>query len=196
MIDPFRSVNTNEIGRSFDWKLFGIIGGVVIGIIILFISIGAGANNGAIGLEEQVNNTKSTVTVQEKRRADLIVNLVDTVKSYNNYEQETMTKIIEARKQATNGNIDEAKLVINAIAEQYPQLKSQENYKYLMTELSITENLIAEHRTTYNNKIKEYNRYVRRFPTNIILNMFGYEKQDFKYLEFEGLQDSPKNLFE
>jgi LemA protein len=180
----------------FNWKLFGIIMAILVSMIILFISIGAGASNRAIGLEEQANTSKSAITIQEKRRADLIVNLVDTVKSYNNYEQETMTKIIEARQKATSGNIDEAKLIINAVAEQYPQLKSQENYKYLMTELSTTENLIAEHRTSYNNRVKEYNRYIRRFPTNIILNMFGYEKQNFTYLEFNGLQDSPKNLFE
>jgi LemA protein len=180
----------------FNWKLFGIIMAILVSMIILFISIGAGASNRAIGLEEQANTSKSAITIQEKRRADLIVNLVDTVKSYNNYEQETMTKIIEARQKATSGNIDEAKLIINAVAEQYPQLKSQENYKYLMTELSTTENLIAEHRMSYNNRVKEYNRYIRRFPTNIILNMFGYEKQNFTYLEFNGLQDSPKNLFE
>ncbi len=182
--------------KILDFKLIGIIGGVILGIIILFISVGAGVNNGAIGLEEQVNNTRSAVTIQEKRRADLIINLVDTVKSYNNYEQETMTKIVEARQKATNGNVEEAQLIISAVAEQYPELKSQENYKYLMTELSTTENLIAEHRTTYNNKIKEYNRYVRRFPTNIILSMFGYEKQDFDYLEFKDSEDSPKNLWD
>lgn len=180
---------------NFNWKIFGITMAVIVSMVILFISLGAGANNRAIGLEEQVNTSKSTITVQEKRRADLIINLIDTAKSYNIYEGETMTKIIEARSKATSGNVDEAKLMINAVAEQYPNLKSQDNYKTVMNELSVTENLIADSRTSYNNRVKDYNRFIRRFPTNIFLNMFGYEKQDFKYLEYTGLEDSPKDLW-
>lgn len=75
------------------------------------------------------------------------------------------------------------------------QLKSNENYKELMNELSITENLIAEYRSNYNKQIKEYNRYVKKFPTRIFLNMLGYERQNYPYLDYEAPVDAPQNLF-
>ena len=172
-----------------------IIGGIVLGVIILFIGMFAGTNNTAIGLEEQIKESKSSIEIQEKRREDLIYNLVDTVESYNKYEQDTMTKIVEARTKASNGQVQEAQTLIAAVAEQYPELKSSENYKTLMTELSVTENLIAEHRNNYNIQVKEYNKYVRKFPTSMILNMMGYEKIDTDYLEYNASEDAPQNLF-
>lgn len=172
-----------------------IIGGIVLGVIILFVGMFAGTNNTAIGLEEQIKESKSSIEIQEKRREDLIYNLVDTVESYNKYEQDTMTKIVEARTKASNGQVQEAQTLIAAVAEQYPELKSNENYKTLMTELSVTENLIAEHRNNYNIQVKEYNKYVRKFPTSMILNMMGYEKIDTDYLEYNASEDAPQNLF-
>ncbi len=173
-----------------------IITGIILAMFILSGTVIFSSQNRAIRYDEQVKTSKSSVQIQEKRRADLIVNLVDAVKSYNKFEQDTMAQIIEARTKATNGNIDEAKAVIQAVAEQYPELKSIENYKYLMTELSTTENLIATQRDSYNNRVKEYSRYVRSFPTKIFLNLTGYEIQNYEYLEYEGLEDSPKNLFD
>lgn len=172
-----------------------IISGIVLGVIVLFIGMFAGTNNTAIGLEEQIKESKSSIEIQEKRREDLIYNLVDTVESYNKYEQDTMTKIVEARTKASNGQVQEAQTLIAAVAEQYPELKSNENYKTLMTELSVTENLIAEHRNNYNIQVKEYNKYVRKFPTSMILNMMGYEKIDTDYLEYNASEDAPQNLF-
>lgn len=172
-----------------------IISGIVLGVIILFVGMFAGTNNTAIGLEEQIKESKSSIEIQEKRREDLIYNLVDTVESYNKYEQDTMTKIVEARTKASNGQVQEAQTLIAAVAEQYPELKSNENYKTLMTELSVTENLIAEHRNNYNIQVKEYNKYVRKFPTSMILNMMGYEKIDTDYLEYNASEDAPQNLF-
>ena len=84
---------------------------------------------------------------------------------------------------------------ITAVAEAYPELKSNENYKELMNELSMTENLIAEYRSNYNKQIKEYNRYVRKFPTRNFLNALGYEIQEYKYLEYNAPVDAPRNLF-
>ena len=81
-------------------------------------------------------------------------------------------------------------------AEQYPQLKSNENYKQLMTELSATENLIAQTRTNYNTWVTQYNSYVRKFPNSGILNMLGYERQAFEKLTFEVSSDAPTNLFD
>lgn len=154
------------------------------------------ANNKAIHLEEQIKESKSSINIQEKRREDLLINMVDAIKSYNKYEQETMTKIIEARNKATNGNIEEAEKIISMVAEQYPELKSNENYKQYMTELSVTENLIAEHRNNYNIQVKQYNKHIKTFPNSMILSMMGYERLDNTYLEYEASEDAPKNLFD
>lgn len=80
-------------------------------------------------------------------------------------------------------------------SEAYPELKSNENYKQLMNELSITENMIAEYRSNFNKQVKQYNRYVRKFPTSILLNMTGYEKQAYSYLEYDVSEDAPQDLF-
>jgi LemA protein len=83
-----------------------------------------------------------------------------------------------------------------AVAEAYPDLKANENYKELMNELSITENLIAEYRSNFNAQVRSYNRYVRKFPTRIFLDMLGYEVQDYKYLDYSAPVDAPQNLFD
>lgn len=170
--------------------------GIGLGIILMIIGMLVGTNNTVINLEEQIKESMSSIQIQEKRREDLIYNLVDTVESYNKYEQDTMTKIVEARSRAKNGNVEEAETLINAVAEQYPELKSNENYKILMTELAVTENLIAEHRNNYNIQIKQYNKTVKTFPNSMILNFLGYEKLENVYLEYESSTDAPINLFE
>lgn len=106
-----------------------------------------------------------------------------------------MTKIVEARSNASNGNVEEAEVLINAVAEQYPELKSNENYKSLMTELSMTENIIAEYRNNYNIQVKQYNKHIKSFPNSIILRMMKYEKLNNTYLEYEASEDAPRNLF-
>nr|DAY61344.1 MAG TPA: LemA family [Caudoviricetes sp.] len=169
---------------------------IFIGIILMIAGTFVGVNNTTINLEEQIKESKSSINIQEKRREDLIINLVDTVKDFNKYEQETMSKIVEARAKASNGQVEEAQTLISAVAEQYPELKSNENYKTLMTELSVTENMIAEHRNNYNIQVKQYNKHVKKFPNNIILNIMGYDKLENTYLQYEVLEDSPKNLFE
>ncbi len=169
--------------------------GIILGIVLMMIGMFVGTNNTAINLEEQIKESKSSINIQEKRREDLIYNLVDTVESYNKYEQETMTSIIEARAKANSGNVEEAEVLINAVAEKYPELKSNENYKSLMTELAVTENLIAEHRNNYNIQVKQYNKHIKKFPNSLILNMMGYKKLDNTYLEYEASEDAPRNLF-
>jgi LemA protein len=81
------------------------------------------------------------------------------------------------------------------VSEAYPELKSNENYKELMNELSITENLIAEYRSNYNKQVKEYNRYIRKFPTRFFLNILGYEVRGYTYLDYSAPADAPQNLF-
>lgn len=173
-----------------------IILGVVVSIILLIVVKFTTTNNKAISLEEQIKESKSGINIQEKRRADLLINMVDAIKSYNNYEQETMTKIIEARNKAANGQTIEAETMITALAEQYPELKSNENYKQYLTELATTENIIAEYRNNYNIQVKTYNKYIKRFPNNLILQMMGYDKLDNTYLEYNTTEDAPTNLFE
>lgn len=172
-----------------------ISAGIILGIILMIIGMFVGTNNTAINLEEQIKESKSSINIQEKRREDLVYNLVDTIESYNKYEEDTMSKIIEARTKAGNGDVEEAEILINAVAEQYPELKSNENYKTLMTELAVTENLIAEHRNNYNIQIKQYNKHIKTFPNSAILNIMGYEKLDNTYLEYNASEDAPKNLF-
>ena len=172
-----------------------IIVGIVIALIILIIAIFAGTNNRAISLEEQIYKADSDIQIQEKRRTDLILNLVDCVKEYDKHEAEVIQATVEARNESQT-KVDSVSTMIQAVAEAYPELKASENYKELMNELSITENMIAEHRSSYNSQIRAYNKYVRKFPHKQILNMMGYEYIDFKYLEYsEEERQSLNNLF-
>lgn len=167
----------------------------VVGLFLFFYA--SSVQNKAIGLEEHVNESKSAINIQEKRRVDLILNLVDTVESYNKHEAGTLEKITQARTQAKSGNIDEAQVAINAVTEAYPELKADKNYDKLMTELSVTENLIAEHRQNYNTQVQAYNKHVRKFPNSALLNIMGYEKQDADYLKYEDAPETaPQNLFD
>ncbi len=173
---------------------------IIIGIVlsvILFTGVKiAATNNGVVVREEQIKESESAIKIQEKRRIDLLVNLVDTVKSYNQYEQETLTKIVEARSKAIDGKIEEAENLLNIVVEKYPELKSNENYKQVMTEMSVTENLIAEYRNNYNEQVKSYNKYVKKFPNNIILSILGYDKIDYTYLDYDVSDDAPTNLWD
>lgn len=173
-----------------------IILGIVVSVILFIIICFATVNNHVIVLEEQIKESESSIKIQEKRRLDLIVNLVDTVKSYNEYEQETLSKIVDARSKAIDGQVEEAEKLINLVVEQYPELKSNENYKQVMIEMSVTENLIAEHRNNYNEQIKSYNKYTKKFPNSLILNMMGYDRQEYEYLNYEVSEDAPTNLWD
>lgn len=180
--------------KNTNWKLPLIIGVGVIAIILLCVFGVQSSQNKAIALEEQVNTAASDINVQEKRRVDLVYNLADAVMQYDEYEAETLKAIAEGR--GSTGSIENVTTAITAVAEAYPELKSNENYKTLMNELSMTENLIAEYRSNYNKAIKEYNRYVRKFPTRIFLNMLGYEVMEYEYLNYNVSSDAPQNLFD
>lgn len=178
-----------------NWKLPLIIAAGVIAIILLCIFGVQSSQNKAFALEEQVNTAQSDIKIQEKRRADLIPNLVDCVKQYDKHEYETLMAVIEARGTNSDSAVQEVQTMIAAVSEAYPELKSNENYKQLMNELTMTENLIAEYRSNYNKQIKEYNRYVRKFPTRVFLGMLGYEVQEYKYLDYDVSEDAPTNIF-
>lgn len=176
-----------------NWKLPVIIVAGVLAVILLCVFAVQGSQNKAFALEEQVNTAQSDIKVQEKRRVDLVYNLADCVKQYDKHEAETLAAIAEGR--GSSGDIENVTTAITAVSEAYPELKSNENYKQLMNELAMTENLIAEYRSNYNKQIKEYNRYVRKFPTRMFLSMLGYEVQEYKYLDYNAPVDAPQNLF-
>lgn len=175
-------------------KLALIIVAAIVAVILFGIFGIQGYQNKAITLEEQVETAQSDIQVQEKRRVDLVYNLADCVKQYDAHEAQTLKDIVEGR--SSSGSIEDAQMAIAAVSEAYPELKANENYKELMNELAVTENLIAEYRSNFNTQVKEYNRYVRQFPARIFLSFLGYEEQDYTYLDYEAPSDAPQNLFE
>jgi len=169
---------------------------VVVGIIFfaLMCVFGVqGSRNKAIGLEEAIETSMSDIKVQEKRRIDLLPNLVDTIKQYDKHEAETLQAIVDGRGSA--GDIENVTTAITAVAEAYPELKSNENYKQLMTELATTENMIAQYRESYNKQVGTYNRYVKGFPARQFLSWTGYEVLDYQRLDYQAPVDAPTNLF-
>lgn len=178
-----------------NWKLYLISVVGALAVIMLGVFLVQGVQNKAIVLEEQINVANSDIKVQEKRRVDLVYNLVDCVKEYDKHEYKTLKDVVDARS-SNNTNIEEVTTMINATAEAYPELKSNDNYKQLMNELSITENMIAEYRSNYNKQVKGYNRYVRKFPNKQFLSLLGYELGNFEYLDYNTSADAPQNLFD
>lgn len=163
----------------------------VIAVIAIIIAMFAGTYNGFVSKKEEVDNAQSTISIYLQRRADLIPNFVETVKGYSNYEQETFTKVTEARsavsgaktpsEQAEASNrLDGAISVwVNAITEAYPELKANTQYIALQDELAGSENRIATARKNYNDIAKEYNLSIKKFPKNIIAGMFGFDEVDY-----------------
>lgn len=176
-------------------KTTWIVVGIVFAIILLIGGLFISSNNKAIFLEEQINAAQADINVAEKRRYDLVFNLVDAVQSYQDYEGETMESIVSARNSMEHGDVEGAQMEITAVAEAYPELKANENYKQLMNELALTENQIAQYRNNYNEQVRSYNKMVRSFPNNIILNISGYEAIDTTYTDYDAPVDAPQDLF-
>lgn len=163
----------------------------VVVVIGLIVGIFAGSYNNFVKMEEDVQAAQSTVSVYLQRRADLIPNFVETVKGYSDYEQSTLTAVTEARSAVKNattvGEQDAAQqqldgaisVWVNAVTEAYPELKANEQYVALQDELAGSENRIATARKDYNDVAKEYNTSIRKFPSNIIAGMFGFEKAEY-----------------
>ncbi|MEW5884999.1 MAG: LemA family protein [Armatimonadota bacterium] len=162
---------------------------ILFGILVVLLLILFGMYNGLVRLRQETNNAWSQIDVQLKRRHDLIPNLVETVKGYMQYEQETLEKVIQARNHAVAaGNIREKAEAENALtralgglfalAENYPELKASENMLQLQEELRSTENKIAYARQYYNDVVTEYNTKLEQVPTNIIASMFSFKKRE------------------
>ena len=194
------------------WITLGVIGSI---LLLLMFSI-IGSYNGLITTDETVDEKWANVQTAYQRRADLIPNLVDTVQAAVEFEQETHTQIAAVRtsavaaKQAmssakTPAEISAAsKQVESAIAgfsglninvERYPNLKATENFLSLQDELAGTENRIKVERDIFNKAVKNYNLKVRKFPSNMIAGMFGFEKKEMFEAE-EGTSVAPTNLFD
>lgn len=186
-------IKMNTTKKNTNWKVYIIAAaGILTVVLMIFVWIQS-IQGKAITYEEQVNTAQSDIKVQEKRRIDLVYNLADCVKQYDKHESETLKAIVDGR--GSTGNIENVSTAITAVTESYPELKSDKNYKTLMNELSITENLIAEYRSNYNKQVKVYKRYVRNPIKKMFLNLTGYEKQEYQYLSYDVSSDAPQNLF-
>ena len=167
-----------------------IIGWVLVGIIIGVPLLGILFYNRLVGLNNQVKNAWRQIDVQLKRRHDLIPNLVEVVKDYMSYEQETLQKVIQARTQAVSARNPEEAIAAEgvlggalgklfALMENYPDLKANENVARLMEELSATENKISFSRQFYNDSVMALNNSVQSFPSNIVAGMFGFREATY-----------------
>jgi LemA protein len=176
-----------------NWKVIAISVVTILAVVLMGVFGVQGSQNKAISLEESIQTAQSDIKVQEKRRVDLVYNLVDTVKQYDKHEADTLTSIVEGR--GNTGNIENVTTALTAVSEAYPELKSNENYKQLITELAITENLMAQYRENYNRQVGTYNRYVKGFPARVYLGWCGYEQQNYQRLDYNAPVDAPQNLF-
>jgi LemA protein len=179
-----------------------IIVGVVILLLVLFV---IGTYNSLITLRNRVSDQWSQIDVQLKRRADLIPNLVETVKGYAKHEKETFEQVIEARNKFKSADTPEAEMAasgeltkalgkIFALAEAYPELKANQNFLQLQGDLSGIEEKIAYARQFYNDSVLTYKNKLEMFPSNIVAGMFHFETKNFFEVE-EGAKEAPKVSF-
>jgi LemA protein len=170
--------------------VIGIIVAVVVVLLILFFVF---TYNGLVKARNRVDNAYSQIEVQQKRRYDLIPNLVETVKGYAAHERQTLEAVTQARANAISaqqsGSVGEQAQAENvlsgalkslfAVAEAYPDLKANQNFLNLQEELTATEDRIAYSRQFFNDSVLSYNNAIQTFPRNFIAGMFNFEKRDF-----------------
>ncbi len=164
---------------------------IVVGVILLLLVINiVGSYNSLVSMNEKVQTAWSQIDNQLQRRNDLIPNLVATVKRYATHEEQLFTQVAEARAKlagaatradqaAADAELSSALSRLLAIAENYPELKANQNFIQLQDELAGTENRIAVARRDYNEASRSYNTSIRRFPTNIYARIFGFERVDY-----------------
>lgn len=190
---------------------------VIIGIVVAIVLIGGwaiSAYNGMVSSEEETTTAFANLQSTYQRRADLIPNLVETVKGYAAHEKETLEGVVAARSKATSINLDPENMTpekmkqfqdaqgelstalgrLIAIQENYPDLKANENFRDLQVQLEGTENRINEARNTYNKKVQDYNVMIRRFPNTLFAGMFGFEKME-KFEAEAGAEKAPQVKF-
>lgn len=177
---------------------------VIIVVVVILVAIIAGLvsnYNGVVSLSEEVDNKFATIDTMLQRRADLIPNLVNTVKGYTNQEKAVIDSVTDARAKLAGANsvgekanadqeLSTALSNLLVVVENYPDLKSSQNFINLSDELAGTENRIATARKDYNDAVKEYNTKIKRFPTNIVSGMFGYGEKEY-FQASEGSEEVP-----
>lgn len=188
------------------WIVLGVVAVVVVWAIISY--------NGLVTKQEKVSEAWANVETVYQRRADLIPNLVATVKGYAAHEEQTLMAVTEARAKSTSLNIDPTTATpeqmaewtktqnevgsaigrLIAISESYPDLKANQNFMDLQKQLEGTENRISTERREYNQQVRDFNASIRRFPTNLIASMFGFEKMEMFEAQ-EGAEVAPVVAF-
>ena len=187
---------------------------ILIAVIAIAAIWGISAYNGLVKMDESVNTAWSNVENQYQRRADLIPNLVNTVKGYAAHEKETLEAVMAARSKATQMTVDADNLTpeklqeyqkaqgeigaalgrLLAITENYPDLKANQNFMELQAQLEGTENRISVERRNFNEVARTYNTSIRTFPKNILAGMFGFDKRPYFEAE-EGANKAPEVKF-
>ena len=187
---------------------------VVVGLVLLLIGWGTGINNTLVTKQEGVNSAWADVENVYQRRLDLIPNLVNTVKGVANFEQQTLTAVIEARAKASSvqinpKNLDEASLQkfqdaqngvssalgrLMVVVEKYPELKATQNFSELQAQLEGTENRITVERKKFNEAAQDYNTYLRRFPNSMFAGMFGFQAKTY-FKSVAGAEKAPEVKF-
>lgn len=189
---------------------------VGIGIVAILVFYGISVNNSLVDKEETVNQTWAQVENQYQRRADLIPNLVNTVKGAADFEQETLTDVIEARSRATaiqvsaddlndpqrveqfrqaQQQLSGALSRLLVTVEKYPELKANQNFRDLQVQLEGTENRIAVERQRFNEAVQSYNSSIRRFPGNLFAGLFGFDDKAY-FKADEGAEQAPEVSFD
>ncbi len=191
-----------------------IIGIVFLGLLIITGFSMCGSYNTAVGKEEGVKQAWSQVENVYQRRADLIPNLVEIVKGYAKHESTTLSAVIQARASATQIKVDASNLTpeaiaqfqqaqgglsqslgrLLAVAEAYPDLKANQNFLQLQNQLEGTENRIAQERKKFNEAVNGYNSYIRLFPTNLLVGIFGFSPKGYFQAD-EAAKTAPKIQF-
>lgn len=187
---------------------------IVAAVVVILVAWAVSAYNGLVVKDENCSKQWSKVESQYQRRMDLIPNLVNTVKGYASHEEATLLKVIEARNQASQVKVDAENMTqeqlnnfqqsqenlssairgLNIVVEQYPDLKANQNFLELQSQLEGIENRIAVERQRYSDVVNEYNTSVRRFPNSIFASMFGFDKKP--YFEAQtGAENAPKVEF-
>lgn len=194
-------------------KSYIIIGVIVLAVILIYANF-SGTYNSMVAKQESVTASWAQVENVYQRRADLIPNLVETVKGYASHEKEALQSVVEARAKATSTNINAENLDaasiqkfqaaqeglssalsrLMVVVERYPDLKANQNFLELQAQLEGTENRISVERKKFNETARDYNTYIKKFPKNLFANMFNFEQKDYFQAD-EGAEKAPEVKF-
>jgi LemA protein len=191
-----------------------VIGAIFAFLVLILVMWGVRSYNQMVTMKQGVEAQWGNVETQYQRRMDLIPNFVNTVKGAANFEQQTLTAVIEARAKATSVKIDPTKMTqanlaqfqqaqselssslskLMVVVERYPELKATQNYRDLQVTLEGTENRIANERRKFNEDVLSYNAYIKRFPQVVLAGMFGFQEKPY-FKSAEGAEKAPEVKF-